>query len=382
MTRRKHKTIPFEFTGTAEEYFKIWIVNVGLTIATLGVYSAWAKVRRKRYLYGNTWLQGSSFEYLGDPIKILKGRLIVGGGLIVCFVAWYFLPDLDYYTMGFTWLLFLLILPWLVVMARTFTARNSSYCNIRFDFRTTWGEAYKIFCGLPALAVATVFLAVGVAVQTGQLWVLIAILVFPLGHPYFAFRRSEFIVNHTRYGTTPFTFSRLGKVGTFYTIYIWAGVVTVLLSVLLIIIFLMITFLVTGLYEFLWSLEEQRAEFDPQLFVLKSLLNSLPILVMYAYVKSEVTNFVWSNSKLGDRRFLSTLESFQMVWLYLSNAVAILLSLGLLIPWATIRTLRYRLDNLKLLPGGEAYQFVARQQDKISATGEKLSAFYDVDVGL
>ncbi len=62
MTRRKHKTIPFEFTGTAEEYFKIWIVNVGLTIVTFGIYSAWAKARKKRYLYGNTRLRGTAFE--------------------------------------------------------------------------------------------------------------------------------------------------------------------------------------------------------------------------------------------------------------------------------------------------------------------------------
>jgi Bacterial protein of unknown function (DUF898) len=34
---------PVEFSATAGEYFSIWIVNLGLTIATLGVYSAWAR---------------------------------------------------------------------------------------------------------------------------------------------------------------------------------------------------------------------------------------------------------------------------------------------------------------------------------------------------
>ena len=38
----------FTFTGTTREYFGIWIVNVLLTFVTLGVYSAWAKVRRQR----------------------------------------------------------------------------------------------------------------------------------------------------------------------------------------------------------------------------------------------------------------------------------------------------------------------------------------------
>lgn len=44
---------PFRFTGNGREYFRIWIVNTLLTILTLGIYSAWAKVRKKRYIYGN-----------------------------------------------------------------------------------------------------------------------------------------------------------------------------------------------------------------------------------------------------------------------------------------------------------------------------------------
>jgi uncharacterized membrane protein YjgN (DUF898 family) len=41
-------SIALEFTGCAGEYFRIWIVNVCLSVLTLGIYSAWAKVRRKR----------------------------------------------------------------------------------------------------------------------------------------------------------------------------------------------------------------------------------------------------------------------------------------------------------------------------------------------
>ncbi len=32
----------FRFTGNGGEYFRIWIVNLMLTIVTLGIYSAWA----------------------------------------------------------------------------------------------------------------------------------------------------------------------------------------------------------------------------------------------------------------------------------------------------------------------------------------------------
>ena len=71
-TQQEHA---FEFTGKGWEYFRIWIVNLLLTILTLGVYSAWAKVRRLQYFYRNTRLDGASFEYHGTPIAILKGRV-------------------------------------------------------------------------------------------------------------------------------------------------------------------------------------------------------------------------------------------------------------------------------------------------------------------
>jgi uncharacterized membrane protein YjgN (DUF898 family) len=45
---RAREGIPFEFRATGSEYFRIWIVNLLLTLVTLGVYSPWAKVRRLR----------------------------------------------------------------------------------------------------------------------------------------------------------------------------------------------------------------------------------------------------------------------------------------------------------------------------------------------
>ncbi len=67
------------FTGSGREYFGIWIVNLLLSIVTLGIYSAWAKVRRTQYFARNTELDGARFDYHGDPMYILKGRLIAFG---------------------------------------------------------------------------------------------------------------------------------------------------------------------------------------------------------------------------------------------------------------------------------------------------------------
>jgi hypothetical protein len=70
--------LPIRFTGSGGEYFRIWIVNLLLTLVTLGIWSAWAKVRKTRYFWSNTQLAGAAFRYHGNPGAILRGRLLAG----------------------------------------------------------------------------------------------------------------------------------------------------------------------------------------------------------------------------------------------------------------------------------------------------------------
>src|SRR5690606_19467483 len=74
---------PIVFTGSGGEYFRIWIVNLLLSILSLGIYSAWAKVRRQRYFHRNTRLAGSAFDYHARPAAILLGRIVAAAGLVV-----------------------------------------------------------------------------------------------------------------------------------------------------------------------------------------------------------------------------------------------------------------------------------------------------------
>ena len=52
-----------EFKGKALEYFGIWLANILLTVVTIGIFSAWAKVRRLKYFYNNTNILENSFAY-------------------------------------------------------------------------------------------------------------------------------------------------------------------------------------------------------------------------------------------------------------------------------------------------------------------------------
>ncbi|MDE0480371.1 MAG: DUF898 family protein [Gammaproteobacteria bacterium] len=63
-TKQQTSIEPFTFHGNGSDYFRIWIVNMLFTILTLGIYSAWAKVRSKRYFGGNRLRNNISIEYV------------------------------------------------------------------------------------------------------------------------------------------------------------------------------------------------------------------------------------------------------------------------------------------------------------------------------
>jgi uncharacterized membrane protein YjgN (DUF898 family) len=119
---------PFEFKGTVSGFFRIWITNTALTLVTLGIYSAWAKVRTRRYIFGNTQLDGMKFDYHGDARQILKGRILLVSILAAYFLGPYIYPLLSTITSG----LALLLTPWIIVRAQVFNRGNTSYRGIRF----------------------------------------------------------------------------------------------------------------------------------------------------------------------------------------------------------------------------------------------------------
>lgn len=76
-------------------------------------------------------------------------------------------------------------------------------------------------------------------------------------------------------------------------------------------------------------------------------------MLAFAYVQANIGNLVWNHTRLGPLRFRSTLSAGGMAKLYFTNALGILASLGLLTPWAVMRTLKYRVDNMRVLLEGE-----------------------------
>ena len=321
--------IPFEFYGTGSEYFKIWLVNIILSIVTLGIYSPWAKVRRKQYFYGNTHVQGASFEYLADPVKILKGRAIVVGLFIVHSIVSNLVPIVGV-ILG---LAIIVILPWLVIRSLAFNASNSAIRNIRFGFDGNVGEAAKVFV----------------------LWPILAVLTLGILSPYAYFRQKKFIVENSRYGTTGFIFT--ATAGEYYRL-VFSALIPIVIG---------IAFIAASSFFF-----------QPAAFLVG--------LVMYIYLLAffsvKTTNLFYNSSRLAFHRLEATQKIKEYIVIVATNSVAIALTLGLFHPWAKVRTLRYKLENLTMVVSGDLDSFIAKEQKQVSAVGEEMSDFLDFDFGL
>jgi uncharacterized membrane protein YjgN (DUF898 family) len=188
MSIENQKETPVIFQGKASEYFGIWIVNLLLSLLTLGIYSAWAKIRRKKYFYNNTLIENVGFDYHAKPMSILKGRLIA--------FAFFAIASINPILQSLMFFILFLAVPWLVVRGSLFNARNTSHRGLRFDFIGTVGEAVKVFIGLPLLTMIT----------------------FGMAAPFVAQRRSKFLMDKHLFGKTPFEMN--AKVNEFYMVYI------------------------------------------------------------------------------------------------------------------------------------------------------------------
>jgi uncharacterized membrane protein YjgN (DUF898 family) len=113
---------------------------------------------------------------------------------------------------------------------------------------------------------------------------------------------------------------------------------------------------------------------------------AIPLYVGYifilAYIKANITNTVWNQIRIGPIRFYSTLKSFALFKIYLTNLIGIIVSAGLLIPWTVIRAFKYRIANTHVINIGDLSEFKGVESSKVIATGAELTEFFDIDLSL
>ncbi len=336
------RPLPMQFTGSGSEYFRIWIVNALLTIVTFGIYSAWAKVRTLQYFYRNTRLDGASFDYHGRPIAILKGRAIVFV-LAALFQA---------SAQVSPWLTFVLALalaavfPFLLVRSLRFRMANSSYRGLRFAFTGSDAEGYKVFLLWPIAAVLSLY------------------TLAPLAHQ--RFKRYQH--TNTRFGTAPFAFS--GSAGDFYGVYLRAFGVMVAL---------VIAIAVLGFATGFGAGTGKAAAVGTVIMVIGLYL---AILLIGPYLMARLQNLVWNHTTLAPHRFRSNVKVGKMFFIFVTNIIAIALTLGLFTPFARVRSVRYRVECMTMEAAGPLDTFVAGELQHVDALGDATVDWYDIDIAL
>jgi len=378
---------PFKFTGNAVEFFGIWVVNIALTIVSLGIYSAWAKVRTKQYFYGNTLLDHSAFQYLATPVQILKGRIIT----VLFFGFYYALSAMNPIWSTYVSAFFAVLIPAVIVLSMSFRMRNTAYRNISFQFQRNFTQAYLIFSG-PVILFAALFylssqlsteievsstLALSVEDEFKPPLELIGLIVAAfLLYPFWEFFRTHFIITNMRFGTSEFQFDT--HAGSFYKVY---GIALLLLILVVTVYTAILTSLELISYIDIQYLSEG-APLDDNLIVVGILSIFALYLWLYAYIQTAKTNMILNHVKVAGMPLESGLSVSYMFYLYISNVIAITSSAGLLIPWTLIRVARYRAQTLVFLTDKSVGSFIPQQQKELSAIGEEFGDLFNINIGI
>jgi len=367
----KQREMPLVFKGTASEYFRIWIVNLALTLATLGIYSAWAKVRRVRYLYGNTYLDSSSFEYLADPRRILNGRIIAAVLIVIWFVIFSWGPVVlaqwSVILTAVSYVLFLIITPFFFYKALRFRLFSTAHRSMRFGFSGNLKQSFLV----------------------NGMWLALGFLSGFLLYPVYVRRRINYLANNARIGSHRFNFT--GKVKALYAIYAQFVGLFVLFLIIFLVFFLML-FIVAGVLSGQTNFDVGDIFFgDSDERSINSVIESLLLFYLIfiftgsfcmGFLKAKLTNYTLQNLSISKTRFDSRLRGRRLGWIYFSNLGAVLLSVGLLGPWAKIRATRYRIENITVISKDDINAMVAFDGLDHSAFGEEAAGMFDMDFGL
>jgi uncharacterized membrane protein YjgN (DUF898 family) len=368
----------FEFTGTGSEYFRIWVVNLLLTILTLGIYSAWAKVRRLRYFYRNTRLDGAIFDYHGNPKAILKGRILA----LLLVAAYKIAADISALATVCVILVLAGIMPWLLARSFRFKLANSSYRGLRFRFQASVADAYRSLILLPAILAAIGFFAWSVFTSYANSrgvsgMVLVAILLtigalvvtVPLSH----FLLKRFQHDNAAYGQTAFYFH--ARLREFFKIYAKAiGYVSLGGTV------------VRWFYRLTAPMYEHLAQtrFGWLFALLYSAASSyIAYMFVRAFLESRIQNLVWNETEIGPHRFMSEVSTRRLLWIHAMNLLLTVLTLGLYKPFAAVRLVKYRVESMHLSVDGSLEEFMADQTvDDAGALGQEAGDLFDIEIAL
>ncbi|HFQ5228101.1 TPA: YjgN family protein [Vibrio vulnificus] len=386
----KHITNSIQFKGQGGEFFGIWIVNILLSVITLGIYSAWAKVRTKRYFYGNTFIAGDNFEYHAQPMQLLKGRLVALALVGIWVVANSFFPLASLVLLA----LFYVALPWLLWSNARFDSAMTSYRNVHFAFNGSLKEAYMSILGrgLASLLIIAIYIAIVVASANASAMVATLlgfgtlVLMFVL-YAWVVAGIHQYFASGYQYGDWKFV-AKI-ETGFFLKTYCKAMLIGFLTAVAFMIV--MGTFVLgTDIMNiFAGEVDLLEGKGDFAYVVVTYLVTITMSLGITAYTTTRIRNYVFSRltataeaQSETEFRFASTFGVWDYMSLIVTNFLLQVITLGLARPWVMVRTSRYVASHTGVI--GDMDTLKATDQDSAvkNAISDEVAQAFDLGLSI
>jgi uncharacterized membrane protein YjgN (DUF898 family) len=272
------------FMGTGGALFGIHVVNVFLTLVTLGVYFFWGKVKVRAYLWSQTEFAGDRFAYHGTGREMLVGFLKALVFFFIPITLLQLLPELlgapevvrGALTFG-AYVLASFFVPMAMIGARRYRLSRTSWRGIRFSLRAKTYDFVRLW-----------------------MWnTFLVALTFGLFYPIYITRRHEFLTRHMWFGSQRFGFDGRGG-------------------------------------DLFWP------------FVAMLVLFPFTLGLSWFMFAARKTRYFAEHTTFGQARFASSVRAVPLGWLTLSNLALAVVTLGLAWPWLSVRSLRFAYANLSL----------------------------------
>jgi uncharacterized membrane protein YjgN (DUF898 family) len=368
---------PIEFTGSGSEYFRIWIVNLLLTIVTLTLYIPWARARKLRYFMGNTLVDGQPLGFHGNPRQMFKGYMLIGLFLIIYSTAGEFSPVAGLVALAAGVLLW----PALFKSSLQFRLGNTSWRGLRFSFHGTLGGAYRAM--LPVLIPAAIVVSGQHFAQNPALvpqWLMVVVGLVMLSSllvsPWLLWNIKQYQHNHYALGNLQTSFK--ASVGSFYMLALK------LFGMFLLLVAAPIGLLVAMMFGLITNMPSRNnASTTLLMSLVPLLLMALAFVSIKPFAISRLQNLVWTRTGNAQLRFVSTLRFRSLLWQTVKNTFLIIVTLGLYWPFAAVAMTRLRLEAVSIKTRIDPELLVADAQASASETvGDAAGDFFGLDVGL
>jgi uncharacterized membrane protein YjgN (DUF898 family) len=349
----ENASFKLQFKGKATEYFGIWIANLALSIITLGIYSPWAKVRRLRYFYQNTTLIGSSFDFHGEPGKILIGRIIA----IIFFAIYSTLSNLQSYYQLAAFGMLIVFAPFMIQRALRFRLRYTSYRGLRFNFTGSIKRAFIDCLLIP----------------------FISVLPLGLGYPFGLRQWRRYQLRNSAYGKTNFHFD--ASIIPFYVMAFFSIGPFFLVGFIAAISIAVVTFIGKTAKQ---AAETPNLDIPEQYkgaVIAVALLFAVFLLLVrgiHNYLKHRI---IFNNLTIGDYQFKSLIRFWPCVGVFAVNDILSAITLGLFRPFAQIRAAKIQIENIEITGPADIGHFVGESTPPASALGAEAVDFFDFDLG-